>query len=171
MKKNLLFFILLILSIFNISIIYAENLEGKICETNKGDIGIGIIIGEPTGLSFKLFTADNRAIDVALAWALKKKQYIRIHVDYLFNDNECLIREFGLPLSLDYGFGIKLITGTNFTTGVRFYGGVFHRFKSPNIELFLELVPSMIIIPATIFDVDGAMGLRFFLKKVNEKNR
>ena len=165
MNRKIMYFLLIFLIIFTVSIADAGNLKNKISRTIKGDIGIGIILGEPTGLSFKMFTANERAIDIALAWALKKNQYLRIHVDYLFNENKYLVRKFNLPLSLNYGLGLKLITGTYFTAGIRFYGGVFHRFKSPDIELFLELVPSMVIIPATEFDMDGAVGFRFYLKR------
>ncbi len=91
-------------------------------------------------------------------------------MDYRFNENKYLVKEFDLPLSLTYGLGIKLITGTSFTIGIRFYTGVFHRFKSPDSELFFEFVPSMIIIPATVFDIDGAFGFRFYLKRKSNEN-
>ncbi|RKX95189.1 MAG: hypothetical protein DRP84_04960 [Spirochaetes bacterium] len=169
MNKKIFCIFLLILIMFGITYVNADTLKDKISRTIKGDVGIGIILGEPTGISFKIFTQDLRAVDIALAWALKKNQYLRIHLDYLLNENEYLINELGIPLSLNYGIGLKSITGRDFIMGIRFYTGVFHRFKSPNTELFLELVPSMIIIPATVFDMDGAIGFRFYLRRKDKK--
>lgn len=48
--------------------------------------GLGIIIGEPTGVSVKGWLSDERAIDGALAWSLFGHSWFSAHADYLFHN-------------------------------------------------------------------------------------
>jgi hypothetical protein len=48
--------------------------------------GIGVILGEPTGLSAKYWISPYCAIDGALAWSLDKKSRVQIHSDYLWHN-------------------------------------------------------------------------------------
>jgi hypothetical protein len=37
------------------------------------DFGLGFMLGEPTGISFKKWTGSKTAIDGAVAWSFKRK--------------------------------------------------------------------------------------------------
>ena len=50
----------------------------------KGDTGLGLIAGNPTGISFKYFTSTTTAIDAAAAWSFSD-EWIMIHTDYLWH--------------------------------------------------------------------------------------
>lgn len=45
--------------------------------------GIGLILGEPTGLSIKKWIGPERAIDAAAAWSLAEHERFQFHADYL----------------------------------------------------------------------------------------
>ncbi len=127
------------------------------------DFGAGIVIGEPTGLSFSY---ENRYI-LGAAWSFRN--YIHIHGDYLF------IRE-GFPeieSEIDKPFGWYLGGGAKlrlFTAdskedgsiglGVRLPVGVTF-YPIPELELFLELVPGIALFPETTGDLDGGLGIRY----------
>jgi hypothetical protein len=49
-------------------------------------IGLGIILGEPTGVSFKSWVGRRQAFDVAVAWSFEGEGAIHIHADYLFHN-------------------------------------------------------------------------------------
>jgi len=44
------------------------------------DFGLGIILGEPTGITFKYWASDKAAFDGALAWSFSKEDKFHIMV-------------------------------------------------------------------------------------------
>src|SRR4051812_11458789 len=51
-----------------------------------GNFGAGVVVGDPTGLTAKWWTGDNRAIDIALAWDLSgADKRVEAHADYLWH--------------------------------------------------------------------------------------
>ncbi|MEE9501339.1 MAG: hypothetical protein V3V48_04650, partial [Candidatus Aminicenantaceae bacterium] len=54
-------------------------------EAQDRGFGLGIILGEPTGVSFKNWVGRREAFDVAVAWSFEGEGAIHIHADYLFH--------------------------------------------------------------------------------------
>ena len=50
---------------------------------SAGRLGIGIILGDPNGISMKFWQSQRTAIDLALAWDFD--DYFHIHGDYLYH--------------------------------------------------------------------------------------
>ena len=48
--------------------------------------GIGIIVGEPTGVSFKVGRTGRNAIDAAVAWSLSGDNDLHLQADWLYNN-------------------------------------------------------------------------------------
>ena len=48
-------------------------------------IGLGVILGEPTGFTFKTWTSRNTAVDAAAAWSFSENGSFQLHADYLIN--------------------------------------------------------------------------------------
>ncbi len=42
------------------------------------DFGIGVIIGEPTGISAKLWTSPVNALDFGLGWSVRGRSYRKL---------------------------------------------------------------------------------------------
>ena len=73
----------------------------------KGAFGAGIIIGEPTGLSAKLYLRDDQALQAALALSAVVGGF-QVHLDYLFHPRILEERDaFTLPFYL--GPGVSLL--------------------------------------------------------------
>jgi hypothetical protein len=51
---------------------------------DKG-FGLGIIAGEPTGISAKQWLSQRTALDLGLAWSFRHSGYFHVHADYLWH--------------------------------------------------------------------------------------
>ncbi len=52
---------------------------------NSG-LGVGMILGEPTGLSAKMWTGKMTAFDAAAAWSFGDEGALHLHADMLFHN-------------------------------------------------------------------------------------
>ncbi|CAN5900478.1 hypothetical protein BH11MYX2_BH11MYX2_09290 [soil metagenome] len=110
---------------------------------DKGTFGIGLILGEPTGISAKLYLADDKAIDAAVGFAFFGGG-LQAHTDYLWHPYILQSREqFVLPVYI--GPGIRAIdyrdgeNGDRFALGVRVVGGILFDFKQVPLDAFVEV--------------------------------
>lgn len=142
--------------------------------------GLGIIVGEPTGLSLKSWLSRDSAIDAALAWSFvdhnehNHYEVMQLHADYLLH-NFSLFRVSQGKLPLYYGIGgvgrfyqydddwegdhhdehsVRL--------GVRVPLGISYLFSRAPFDLFLEVVPMLALVPETDFWINAAFGGRFY---------
>ena len=124
-------------------------------------IGVGVIVGEPTGLSGKMWMSNNTAIDLGLAWSFSGENDFHVHGDYLWHNFSLIKVEKG-KLPIYFGVGARARFGTDTQIGVRFPVGLAYLFDQAPIDIFLEFAPIMDLIPDTKFDFNGAIGARFF---------
>lgn len=141
-------------------------------QAQRSGTGAGVIVGEPTGLSLKHWVAADRAFDAAAAWSLEGNDSLQLHADYLFHNFSALKED--IPeqsTAVYYGLGARVCfhedngrghDDNDTTLGVRIPVGLdFFPAKSP-IDIFLEIVPVLEVAPSTEFDLDAALGARFF---------
>jgi hypothetical protein len=132
-------------------------------DSNK-DLGVGFMVGEPTGLSLKSWTGGGNAFDVGLAWSLGRYDAINVHADYLWHNYEIFSGADSGSLPLYYGIGGRAVFAENDAVlGARIPVGVNYLFEDSPIGLFFEVAPIFNIAPSTDFDVDGGIGVRFYL--------
>lgn len=125
--------------------------------------GLGIIIGEPTGVSFKKFVADKRAIDGAVAWSFRHDGWFHLHVDHLWHNFD-LINVAKGRMPLYYGVGGRLSTpDKDLNLGVRIPVGLAYMFGDAPVDIFLEVVPILDLAPDSDVDFNAAIGARFYL--------
>ncbi|MGC9512282.1 MAG: hypothetical protein ACP5D8_01445 [Fidelibacterota bacterium] len=99
-------------------------------------LGLGIILGEPTGLSGKMWMGGNTAVDAAAAWSFGDNGALHLHADYLFHKDDLL--EFA---SLYYGLGAKVKLMDDVQVGIRVPVGLVHELESAPIEIFWKSYP------------------------------
>ena len=126
-----------------------------------GNFGLGLILGEPTGLSVKVWQSDYVAYDAALAWSFGEKGNVHIHIDYLLH-NYKIIRTENSYTPIYYGIGGRIQTKDETALGVRIPVGINFRSRRIPIDIFLEIVPTLNIIPKTDFDLEGGIGARYY---------
>ena len=127
----------------------------------NGDIGLGIILGEPTGLSAKWWTGKTMAFDAGAAWSFVSGEFFQIHGDLLFHDFNLFKVEKG-KMALYYGFGGRVKMADVTIISVRVPIGISYQFEKTAIELFLEIVPMLDIVPATEVGIGGGAGFRYY---------
>jgi hypothetical protein len=110
---------------------------------DKGTVGVGIIIGEPTGICAKLYLKDDQAIQGAVGGAFVGGG-IQIHADYVFHPWILQDRDtFVLPVYL--GPGLRFIQYNNgrsasyFAPGLRAVIGMLFDFKNVPLDAFVEV--------------------------------
>ena len=124
-------------------------------------IGVGLIVGEPTGISGKYWTGSTTAFDAALAWSFVDENAFQIHADYLFHNIRLIsVSEGKLPFY--YGIGARLKTANDIKLGVRVPLGLAYLFQNVPIDIFIEVVPILDVIPKTDFQINAALGARYF---------
>ena len=127
------------------------------------DFGLGIIVGEPTGLSGKLWLSKTSAIDGAVAWSFEGEDAFHLHGDYLLHSFN-LIRVDKGKLPLYYGIGgrIKFTEDDDARVGLRIPVGLAYIFSGERVDIFLEIVPLLDLVPDTDFSLNGGIGVRYF---------
>lgn len=125
--------------------------------------GLGLIIGEPTGVSFKTFVAERRAIDGALAWSFRHDGSFHLHVDHLWHNFD-LIHPGKGRMPLYYGVGGRLTAPSNddLNLGVRVPVGLAYMFDGAPVDVFLEIVPILELVPSSDVTFNAALGGRFY---------
>lgn len=152
-------------------------LTASVSTAQSSGFGAGIILGEPTGISVKGWIGNDRAIDGAVAWSLRDRAYLSLHADLLFHNME-LIKLGKGRMPLYYGPGLRLRSwngdrywdhgrwhrydGSRTSLGVRFPVGLAYLPDKAPVDIFLELVPVLDLLPGTSFDVSGAIGARYW---------
>jgi hypothetical protein len=127
----------------------------------NGNIGLGIILGEPTGFSAKLWTGKTTAFDAGAAWSFVSGEFFQIHGDFLFHNFDLFKVDTG-KMALYYGFGGRVKFADRTLVSLRVPIGISYQFEKTAIELFLEIVPMLDIIPATEAAIGGGAGFRYF---------
>lgn len=121
----------------------------------KGTLGVGIIVGEPTGICAKIYFAKDRALQIAAGSAFISNG-LQLHADYVFHPWILQDRDsFVLPVYIGPGFRVIDYSGgsnggDHFAAGLRGVAGLLFDFKSVPLDAFLEL--------AGVFEYDFKSG-------------
>ena len=124
------------------------------------NFGIGIIAGDPTGLSAKFYTGHANAFDFAAAWSFKGDGHLLLQADYVWHSP--LSKTSSGLFALYYGIGGRVIFSDDPNVGVRIPVGIDYVFSNAPVDIFVEVVPVLDLIPSTDFDLNGGIGVRFW---------
>ena len=133
----------------------------------QGPFGLGVVVGEPSGVSAKYFLDARHAVDLALDFSVVDDAFY-VHGDYVLHVPSLLA---GLPGGrwLAYvGVGGKVKVRERKKDrdeaglSVRVPLGVAWMPKAAPIDVFLEVVPGVQVLPSTDPDVDVGLGVRWF---------
>jgi hypothetical protein len=123
--------------------------------------GLGVILGEPTGISGKLWVEDNKAFDGAIAWSFEDETAVHLHTDLLFHSGNVVRVEMSKLLGY-YGIGGRIKFEDNTKVGIRVPLGFNYIATKTPVDVFLEIVPLLDLAPGTKFNVNAAIGIRYF---------
>jgi hypothetical protein len=136
--------------------------------------GLGVIIGEPTGISAKLWTTNNNAFDFGLGWSVGGDRVgnyngnynggnrVHFHMDYLWHAFDAINSSERFPLY--YGVGGRINSGAGYDASLAIRGvfGIAWMPRRTPVDIFLELVPSLQLTASTGFALDAGFGARYY---------
>ncbi|MEJ2196420.1 MAG: hypothetical protein P8X73_16395 [Ignavibacteriaceae bacterium] len=123
--------------------------------------GMGIILGEPTGLSAKLWTSGDNAFDFAAAWSFKGDGNLLLQADYVWHFFD-LIQVSSGKFPFYIGIGARVVLANDPLFGARIPIGLDYLFADAPIDVFIEIVPILDLAPETDFSVGGGLGVRYW---------
>jgi len=132
-----------------------------------GPLGLGIIIGEPTGVSGNLYLSGHTSVDAAVAWSFANNGGFHLHADYLFHEQDAVAVD-GKSHTIPWYIGAGLRwrsndNGAKDQFGIRVPVGLeFRVTRSKQMQLFVELVPLLDVAPSTHFRINAAIGARWY---------
>lgn len=146
------------------------------------NLGLGFVLGDPTGFVGKYWVGRTNAIDAGFGfygygWGFCNNnnrvcggnQAFSFNVDYLWQSN--LVRSTA-QLDWHIGAGGRTIIwnngngpsgGGNVALGARMPVGLDLMFNNPNfLEVFFELAPILYVAPGVGFNIEGGLGVRLY---------
>lgn len=144
-------------------------------EGEPDGFGMGLVLGEPTGLAFALRDKEMSNIQAAVGWSFANGS---LHLTADYTRNLIIFRPDDTPdvrYPLYVGIGGRLKVGNNngdsnknrgeldaASLGVRVPVGCAMLPTEQRIDVFLEVAPVMLLIPSAAFGFDAALGSRIF---------
>ena len=131
--------------------------------SNTSDFGLGVMLGEPTGLTAKIWSGPNKAFDFGLAWSTGKNDGMTLQADYVRHRFDLIDVEQG-SLPFYYGIGVRFRDRDNADSnvGVRFPLGLDYLFADEPFDIFLEVAPILDLTPDSDIDINGTLGVRYY---------
>ena len=159
---------MLVVSILSLS----SKVLGQIALVDAGDVEVGILLGEPTGLSGKLWTTGNTAVDLGIAWSFGDGGNFHLHGDYLFHNFDFFDVDSGaLPIYVGIGGRLRFEDDKDdplgdeddddYRVGLRVAIGIEYILESNPFSFFFEVAPIVDFLPDTEADVNGGIGVRY----------
>lgn len=124
--------------------------------------GIGLMLGEPTGITYKNWTSDRNAFDLGLAWSFGRHDDLSIHADYLWHKFDLFNEVDKGQMLLYYGIGGRLIAGDNAALGARVPVGLNYLVENAPVGIFFEIAPIVDLAPDTELEGSIILGGRYY---------
>ena len=142
----------------------------------RGDQGVGVLLGNPSGLTYKMWVDEKVAIDGAVGVAQSEFDVhatLLIHnFNWAKNIKDNLIK--GITDSGDFplyfGVGPRVLFDDKTELGVRFPLGLAFMPHQSQWEFFGELAPVLRLTPSTGIDTDYSIGLRYYFPAIRARS-
>jgi len=138
-------------------------------------LGIGVIAGEPTGLTAKYNIDAKMSIDGGIGWNTSGDDEIHFYGTFLYHMYDLIkVPKGNLPLYFGGGFRFLNRENKDYRNnddddddkfGIRIPVGVEYQFENLPLGAFAELAPVVNLTPDTDLDIEGGIGIRFFFLK------
>lgn len=149
-----------VITIVMLLILNPDSADAQANPEGGENFGIGIMIGEPTGLSIKSWQGDISAFNIGAAWSLTESEALHLHGDFLlhswFDDVDTG------RFAFYYGIGARVLFADDAKAGARIPLGLNYIFPEAPFDLFVEAVPIIDLTPDIEFAGNGGVGLRYY---------
>jgi hypothetical protein len=121
-------------------------------------LGLGLILGNPTGGSAKYWLSETQAFDAALGFSGD----LEMHADYLWHAWNAFPQPPQGKLGLYLGAGPRLELKDDNEFGIRGVFGATYLVDKYPWDVFLEVVPVLRVTPGPSMGLDAALGGRYY---------
>lgn len=141
-------------------------LSMSIASIASADGAVGVVLGDPTGLSGRLGLDGNYSLNGALAYAAGGRSGVYVHGTYIRDKARTFAIENSGPIEMYYGLGLRVIAidsgkyDGDVLVGPRAPLGLAYNINNPNLEIFGELSVALDLVPRTDVDLDVGVGVR-----------
>jgi hypothetical protein len=126
------------------------------------DMGLGVMLGNPTGLNGKYWLSEKQAVDGGAAWTLGKNGSLSLHSDFLLHEKGAFFLNDIHSLDLYYGLGGRMAFANDIELGLRVPVGLAHQFVDQPADVFAEIAPILNFVPYTGIEINLAVGARYY---------
>lgn len=123
-----------------------------------GGTGIGLVLGEPTGLTARFMRGGNN-FQVHAAWSFSNDAALQLNGDYLRSGT----LDTSPMMPFYFGLGARVKFSDDAQLGIRFPVGVNHFFAKTPLEVFAEVVPILNLLPDSDVNLNAAVGIRYYI--------
>jgi hypothetical protein len=163
MKKFILYVLITFISLLTFSNGIDEKIiigkaDGKtdIFLNSDNPMGLGVILGEPSGLYFRYYSKKPQFLDASTAWS-----FINNSINFSA-DSDFIFPIKNIPLNYHYGFGgfINIHFGevSSLSFGGRIPLGIDYKIPNTPLDIFLELSPTLKFFPELYPSITGSLG-------------
>ncbi len=129
----------------------------------SGRFGVGLMLGEPTGLSLKYFLTDSLAVDSGFGWGFHRETDPHLHADILWHKFDLFsVPDGQLPVYAGVGARIKFRDNQEDRVGLRLPIGVSYLLDDLPIDVFCEAGPVIDFAPSTRGGFTVGLGVRWW---------
>lgn len=125
-------------------------------------LGLGAILGNPTGINGKYWLGGGRAIDGGFGMSLGKHSDGNLYSDYLIHMKDALYLNDVHPLDLYYGLGGRMEFADTIELGVRFPVGLAFDVKNQPADVFAEVAPVVDFVGKLGLELGLGIGARYY---------
>jgi hypothetical protein len=143
----------------------STSVPAPVATSDHGGLGLGVIIGEPTGFTAKYWLSNPTAVDLTAAWSFEDPGYFALNSDFLYHNFDLFKVDHGeLPVYIGVGGRVEFPEHGDTRVGVRIPVGIAYEFHGAPIEIFGELAPIVDFVPDTHARLNGGIGIRFYFR-------
>lgn len=129
-----------------------------------GKLGVGVMVGEPSGGNLKFWLTDTLALDGAIGWSFRDDTDLYLHSDILWHYFNVSSASQG-RLAFYTGAGGLVRFRDNHRDdefGIRMPLGVSYTFEKSPMDVFVEFAPAIDLSPNVRADFTGGIGIRYW---------
>lgn len=134
--------------------------------------GLGLVAGEPTGITGKLWIGDHSALDMGFGLSIGGDRLtsnagntwtrFHLHADYLYHFFDVIHSNLRLPLYFGAGPRLNFGGGYGASFGIRGVAGIDWQLDHAPFDVFVEVAPAFQVGYDVGVAVEGGVGVRYF---------
>ncbi len=153
-------------ALFAVLLLFGLSVSSAHAQRTSGAFGIGCQVGEPSGITFKVYNAGAPSYDLLAAWSgVNDFFFVNGHV--LFENR---ISASNVDQPLEWFIGPGAFVGAFSGNGNDDDGAIFgisgtaglQILLANHFELYIQATPRFAVIPETEGDLGGGLGLRYY---------